>query len=131
MKIEEAIEDLKEMIELHEDNCLITTEDDFESIKILLDAYSKEKEKNKELMQDKIDLIKEHNVVKMKDVQEELLSMRNTLDLKQAEMEMLNNIIDTTYISKNKIREKIKELRKDILYTRANIEKIIETWLEE
>lgn len=51
-----AIEDLKEVVELYNDKCLITTEDDFKSIEILLNLihrYSKEieelKEENKRL----------------------------------------------------------------------------------
>lgn len=31
-----AIENIKEMIELHDDDCLITTDDDFECLKVLL-----------------------------------------------------------------------------------------------
>lgn len=78
MKIEEAIENLKEMIELHEDNCLITTEDDFESIKILLDLCNQYSDEN----------------------------------IRQTTIKRVHEVIEKDYVSKDKIKEKIKEINK-------------------
>ena len=44
-----AIEDLKEVIDLYNDECLITTEDDFKSIKILLNLIEKQSKEIEEL----------------------------------------------------------------------------------
>ena len=44
-----AIEDLKEVVELYNDKCLITTEDDFKSIEILLNLIEKQSKEIEEL----------------------------------------------------------------------------------
>ena len=48
-----SIEDLKEVIELYNDKCLITTEDDIKSIKILLNLIEKQYKEIEELKQEK------------------------------------------------------------------------------
>lgn len=47
-----AIEDLKEVVDLYNDKCLITTEDDFKSIEILLNLIEKQQKEIEELKED-------------------------------------------------------------------------------
>lgn len=47
-----SIEDLKEVIELYNDKCLIITEDDIKSIKILLNLFEKYQKEIEELKED-------------------------------------------------------------------------------
>lgn len=44
-----AIDDLKEVVDLYNDKCLITTEDDFKSIEILLNLIEKQSKEIEEL----------------------------------------------------------------------------------
>lgn len=83
-----------------------------QALENLINRVKELEEKQKKLKQEKLELIKEKNVVHFSDVQEELTSMRDALDIKQAEMNMQNEIITTCYIPKSKIKEKIEEVNK-------------------
>lgn len=86
-----AIEDVIEMIELHKDECLITTEDDFDNLEILLNLIEKQSKEIEELKEEK--------------------AKRQWVYIKEnGELEPL------FYVSKAKIKAKIEECRK-ILYS--------------
>ena len=80
MSEDDAINYLKEDIELYEDGCFISTDDDFKAIRIILNLIEKKQKEIEELKKDKKALVNNYNNV-------------------------LGN-----FISKNKIKEKIKEL---------------------
>ena len=77
-----AIENIKEMIELHDDNCLITTDDDFECLKVLLCLIEKQ--------QKEIEDLKMQNHI--------IRDMNLTVRLSE-------EVFDETYIRKDKIKE--------------------------
>ena len=54
---EYAIEDIKEMIELYEDDCLLTTEEDIEYMKIILNLIDKQQKEIEELKHFKEEVI--------------------------------------------------------------------------
>ena len=83
--------------------------------KTILNLIQKQEKIIEELKKDKLDLIRKHNVVKMQDVEEELTSMRNALEIKMAEMNIQNNMIDTCYIAKSKIKEKINQVEEEYI----------------
>lgn len=61
---------------------------------------------------------------------EELLSMRNALDIKEAEISMLNTMLDNS-ISKAKIKEKMNKIRKYNPYECIETDKCIEAFYKE
>ena len=91
------------------------SKEDIEKIMYFIENQQKEIE---ELKKDKLELINKHHVVHLKDVEKELREMRKEVDTKNAEIECLNVIHESykemieenNYISKDKIKEKIKEL---------------------
>ena len=111
MSEDEAINYLKEDIELYEDGCFISTDDDFKAIRIILNLIEKQQEEIEELKKDKKALVNNYNNV-------------------------LGN-----FISKNKIKENIKKFEKlqeqtepvlqDIRYTRADLIKYLKELIGE
>lgn len=94
-----AIEDLKEVVELYNDKCLITTEDDFKSIEILLNLIEKQ---SKEI---------EHQIEKRANQRNELA----ILNAKQIEFNKLVNTVNS-YKGQFKRQEKeIEELKNEIM----------------
>ena len=91
-----AIENLKEVVDLYNDECLITTDYDFKSIEIILNLIEKQKKEIEEL--------------KMKLWKKELI-----IDgMKEDRRIAVEEIQEQYYVSKDKIREKIEEYNKMI-----------------
>lgn len=92
MDIDDVIEDVMEMIELHKDGCLITTEYDFENLEILLNHIKKQQKEIEEL----------------KTITDLWQNASNNIG------EITQTIINKNYISKDKIKAKIGEIKKHI-----------------
>ena len=95
-----AIENIKEMIELHENDCLITTDDDFESLKILLSTIEKQQKEIEDLKT----ITREYEAYKCEEGDNIVIASKKYF-IDGFFEDFLNN-----YISKDKIREKIKEV---------------------
>lgn len=105
-----AIENLKEVVDLYNDECLITTDYDFKSIEILLNLI--------ETQQKEIEELKEKNGV----LQNELNKKIEALD------KAMNN---PDYISKDKIKAKIEDLEKQDKESRTSHNYLIIPVLQE
>ena len=116
-----AIENLKEVVDLYNDECLITTDYDFKSIEIILNLIEKQQKEIEEL-KNKNNLMnaKIHNL--LDDNMELLRKDGNTDKLNykyiecpkvEAEWYKSERYINENYISKDKIKAKIEELEQD------------------
>lgn len=89
----------------------------YEQIEILLNLIEKQQKEIEELKKDKLELINKNHVVHLKDVEKELREMKKVIDTKNAEIECLNVIHESykenNFISKDKIKAKIEEIKND------------------
>lgn len=103
MNKEEILKNINEMIELIDDECYLSIPEDIESIKGLLDLYNKEKEKNEMRRYNEIEqtkgLLKLYNQEKEKNKELE------------KEYDKLAKYFTENHISKDKIKDKIKEIK--------------------
>lgn len=96
-----------------------------ESARTILNLIEKQSKEIEELKKDKLELINKNHVVHLKDVEKELREMKKVIDTKNAEIECLNVIHESykemveenNFISKDKIKAKIEELKEDIKYS--------------
>lgn len=91
-----AIDDLKEVVDLYNDKCLITTEDDFKSIEILLNLIEKQ---SKEIERLEKKIKRYEKIIEHKDEKCEQL------------LEFVETEKETDYISKDKIKAIIEEIK--------------------
>ena len=121
-------------------------------IKLLRQAIEKQSKEIEELKKDKLELINKNHVVHLKDVEKELREMKKVIDTKNAEIECLNVIHESykenNFISKDKIKAKIEEIKNECKYcdftdefceellennncTQGNTLKVLQSLLEE
>lgn len=124
MSEKEIIKHLKELLCWHRkytpDNVCIFNNTDAEMLQSLLDLYNKEKEKNTSLQKE---------IEKLKQEMEERLIGREEITKYEMGYEIENN-----YISKDKIKNKIKELEnlyKNKYFHIDYVKEILEELLEE
>ena len=110
----EAIEDLKEVIDLYNEDCLITTDDDIKSIDIVLNLIEKQSKKI-EILNKNMNLLREQNISYKQSIHG-LKEMNKKLEEKlKIAKQLYNNsciCIATDCVKKDKIKEKIEELKK-------------------
>ena len=102
-----AIEDLKEVIDLYNDECLITTEDDFKSIKILLNLIEKQSKEIEELKE------------------------KDDANLAYYDQIYQNGIYTGQKAVEEKIKAKIEELEKEYTGCTTNVFSVLQSLLEK